>query len=723
MTVIAQIAGIANRVRSGGAIGPARRPGRTARAVFAVAGCLPVLLAAASCSQSAEERLFGKDADGANWAAFGRGYDDTHFSPLDEINEKTVGGLKLAWFHDLPMGNSVSGPLAVDGVLYVATGYSVVRAFDAETGKLLWEHDTHAAEAAGDKLRQGWGIRGLAYWEGSLFVGTQDGRLVSLSAKTGEEQWSRMTVGKNDVRFISGPPRVFAGKVIIGHGGADVGPVRGYVTAFDARSGKQLWRFYTVPGDPAKGFENDAMRMAAKTWSGQWWKYGGGGTVWNSMTYDADTDTIIIGTGNGAPWNHRIRSEGKGDNLFLCSIIGLDARTGAYKWHYQTNPGESWDYNAAMDMELADLEIDGKPRKVVMTAPKNGFFYVIDRTNGKLISAKPIVKVNWATGIDLKTGRPNEVPHIRYDNGSRFELWPGPNGAHNWLPMSYDPRRKVVFIPTLNQPGTYDDRGIDPKTWTFTPGGANSAGVNIDLTSKAPGAGTSELLAWDVVHQKKLWSIPNPGFWNGGTMATAGDLVFQGQADGTFNAYSSASGRKLWSFQAQTGVLAPPITYTVKGKQYVTVLSGFGGSGALFGDVVAKFGWDARTQPRRVLTFSLDGAAKLPPPPPPFKLEPVADPGYRPNPALEAKGAVVVAQRCIVCHGVGLVAAGLAPDLRGSPVPSDDSAFEAVVRKGAFVTGGMPSFASVPADDIAAARQYIRARAREYAASRAAKPQ
>jgi quinohemoprotein ethanol dehydrogenase len=683
--------------------------------IAAVGGALAV----AACTHNTGDPLFGSDADGANWAAFGRTYDEGHFSPLDEINQGNVGRLKLAWYYDLPMGNSVSGPLAVDGVLYTATGYSVVRAFDGATGKLLWEHDTHAAEAAGNKLRQGWGIRGLAYWNNRIFVGTQDGRLIALQASDGQEIWSQITVGKDDVRFISGPPRVFDGKVIIGHGGADVGPVRGYVTTFDAMSGKQLWRFYTVPGNPAVDHD-ETTQIAAKSWSGEWWKYGGGGTVWNAMTYDPDTDTILLGTGNGAPWNYRIRSESKGDNLFLCSIVALDAKTGKYKWHYQTNPGESWDYNAAMDMQLAELTVDGKPRKVLMTAPKNGFYYVIDRTNGKLISAEPIVKVNWASKIDIATGRPVEQPHIRYENNSRFELSPGPNGAHNWLPMSYDPRTHVAFIPVLNQPGTYDDRGIDPKTWNFTPGGGNNAAVNIDITSNAPGAGTSELIAWDVLRQRKLWSVPNPGFWNGGTMATAGDLVFQGHADGSFNAYATGSGKKVWSFYAQTGVLAPPITFLANGRQYVTVLSGFGSSGALFGNVVARFGWDARTQPRRVLTFALDGDAKLPPAPPKYRPELVSDLEFRPNPALAAKGAGVAAQRCIVCHGVAFEAAGLAPDLRTSSLPANAEAFNSVVREGALASQGMPSFGDVPAEDIAAVRQYIRTVAHDFAGNKKA---
>lgn len=293
---------------------------------------------------------------------------------------------------DLEPGNPVTGPLAVAGVLYFANSYSIVHAVDAVTGKLLWKYDPKAAEASGHKLRQGWGSRGIAWWNGRIYTGTQDGRLIAIDAKSGKPVWSTMTVGKDDVRFISGQPRAFDGKIVIGHRGADVGSIRGYVTAYDAATGKQLWRFYTVPSNPADGFESAALAMAAKTWAGEWWKYGGGGTVWNSITYDKESDTVYLGTGNGAPWNRKIRSAGKGDNLFLCSIVALDAKTGAYKWHYQVNPGESLDFNASMDMKLADTTIGSQPRKVLLTAPKNGFFYVLDQTNGKLISAEKYVK-------------------------------------------------------------------------------------------------------------------------------------------------------------------------------------------------------------------------------------------------------------------------------------------------------------------------------------------
>lgn len=328
----------------------------------------------ASSASSAPQWLaqLSDNSDGKDWPAFGRTYGEQHFSPLSQINADNVGELGLVWAVDLPAGNPATGPIAIDGTVYLASGYSVVRAIDVETGKVKWTYDPEAPQASGVKLRQGWGSRGIAYWNHKVITATQDGRLIALDENTGEPVWTTQTFGKDELRFISGPPRVFDGKVIIGSGGSDSGPVRGLVMTYDADTGEKLWEFYTVPGNPADGFENEAMEMAAKTWAGEWWKYGGGGSVWNAMTYDAVNDQILLGTGNGAPWNHKIRSAGEGDNLFLCSIVALDAKTGKYKWHYQINPGESWDFNASMDMELADLVIDGEPRQVVMTAPKNG---------------------------------------------------------------------------------------------------------------------------------------------------------------------------------------------------------------------------------------------------------------------------------------------------------------------------------------------------------------
>lgn len=676
-----------------------------------LSACAGLMVMTAAAPSTGAFRDAGAWEDAANWQGYGRTGGEQHFSPLDEINAGNVASLGLQWSVDLDPGNSASAPVAADGVVYIATGYSIVRAIDATTGKVLWTHDPKAAEAAGRKLRQGWGIRGLAYARGKVFVGTQDGRLLALDAKTGAQIWSAMTVEKDDYRFISGAPRVFDGKVIIGHGGADAGATRGYVTTYDADTGRQLWRFYTVPGNPADGFEDKAMKMAAPTWAGEWWKYGGGGTVWNAMTYDREMDTIILGVGNGAPWNHRIRSEGKGDNLFLASVVGLDAKTGAYKWHYQVNPGETWDYNAAMDMELADLKIGGKVRKVLMTAPKNGFFYVIDRSNGKLISAEPIVKVNWASRIDLKTGRPVENPAARYPGGSTFTMWPGPSGAHSWMPMAFSPKTGLVYIPVLEMSISYNDRGISRENWKRLPGNAMDGAVHNGFDAANPDGlnRTSALLAWNPVTQKQAWRLPTPGPWNGGVMATAGNLVFQGQADGKFNAYAADSGQLLWSFGAEAPVIGSPISYAVNGRQYITVLTGMGTSGASFGPFL-PVSVDYRTQARRVLTFAIGGTARLPKSEP---YRPVAaeDPDFRPDQKSAFNGLVTYSQRCGICHGVMAIAGGAAPDLRTSQVPVDADAFAAVVRDGVLVPNGMPRYEELSDAELYELRQFIRGEA------------
>lgn len=660
-------------------------------------------------------------AGGEDWPAFGRTYGEQHYSPLDQVNRGNVKDLGLAWYMDLPPGNSATGPLAVDGVIYFASGYSIVHAVRAEDGKLLWKHDPKVPEKAGRKLRQGWGSRGIAWWNGKIYTGTIDGRLIAIDAATGKEVWSQMTVPEDDARFISGPPRVFDGKVIIGHGGGDVGAIRGYVTTYDAETGEFLWRFHTVPGNPADGFESPAMEMAAKTWAGEWWKHGGGGTVWNSITYDAETDTIFLGVGNGAPWNHRVRSAGQGDNLFLSSIVALSGKTGEYKWHYQTNPGESWDYNASMDIELADLEIGGRTRKVLMTAPKNGFFYVIDRVTGELVSAEPFVKVTWARGIDMKTGRPIENPDARYPAGKSFVMWPGPVGAHSWLPMAYSPDTRLVYIPAIEMAAEYSSTPDFEKGWKRFPGHGVDGALFINFYVDAgPENGTSSLLAWDPVRQKAAWKAPTPGFFNGGVAATKGGLVFQGRSDGLFNAHDAETGEVLWSIDAGAPVIAPPITFSHKGVQYVTVLSGMGTSGTAF----ARFhpvAIDYYTQARRVLTFRLGGKEKLPSSEP-FVLEPVEDPDYVPDDG-NLLGLEQYARRCAVCHGVDAVAAGHAPDLRASAMILSAEGFAAVVRDGEFVPRGMPRFEELSGAELEAMRQYLRTRAAELRQEIAAREQ
>jgi len=650
------------------------------------------------------------DLVSGQWSSYGGNSDETHYSALSDINTETIARLKLAWWADIPgVVLATSVPLEVDGRVYFATGYSVVRAVDAATGQLLWTYDPGVAQAAGRKLRASWGVRGLTFWQGKLYVGTADGRLIAIDAKGGKPVWSVETTARGDARIINGAPLVFRGKVMIGHTG-DYDLLRHYVSTYDAETGKLLWRFFTVPGNPKGGFENSAMTMAAKTWSGAWWKFGGGAGVWNAMTYDPEFNRVYIGTGNGIPIDQKIRSPQGGDNLFVSSIIALNADNGRYVWHYQTNPGDTWDYDAVEDLELAHLEIRGTLHRVLMQASKNGFFYVLDRDTGKLLAADKFAKATWASRIDLNSGRPVETREARFQQGD-VTLWPWPHGAHGVEPMAFSPASGLVYIPTTNLPATFSDRGLDLKAWKpkdILP----NMDMGINFSVQHPGntplnVGVSSLLAWDPSRQQARWRVELPGIWNGGVLATAGGLVFQGRCDGRFVAYDADTGKELWSFDAHVGILGAPITFRVGGRQFVSLMAGFGGVPAAFGPL-----WDARAEPRRLLTFTIDGAARLPAAVASQKIVPVLDPDFQDNQAAEARGAAAWYDHgCFFCHGISAAAGGQAPDLRASGVILSSDTFRAVVRGGAFLAAGMPGFGEIQDRDLDDLRQYLRSQA------------
>ncbi|WP_180275755.1 PQQ-dependent dehydrogenase, methanol/ethanol family [Sphingobium sp. IP1] len=645
----------------------------------------------------------------ANWSSFGGDDKEQHYSALDQISADNVGKLGLAWSYDIDTYDSYTQPLAIDGVLYFAVGLSVVHALDAKTGKLLWQYDPDVASQPEAKwrMRAGWGTRGIAYKDGLIYTATREGRLIAVDAKTGKPRWSVQTLDEAENGYITGPPWVAGDKIVVGFGGADYSPTRGYVTAYDAKTGKKAWRWFVVPGDPAKGFENKAMEAAAKTWTGEWWKFGGGGTVWHAMAYDAKYDRIYLGTGNGWPWNQKIRSPGGGDNLYLASIVAIDVKTGEYAWHYQVNPENSHDFNDAMDIELADIEIGGKVRSVLMHAPKNGFFYALDRETGKFISAGEFAKQNWAKRIDPVTGRPEINPEAQYPNGKPFMMYPFPNGAHGVQAMAFSPKTKLSYIPVMEGGRVF----VDPanvKDWTYKPGMMVNTGLGAPPANLVPPAAVSKLVAFDVANNKVAWSVPQPGVFNGGIMATGGGLLFQGTNDGNFNAYSATDGRKLWSFPAQNGILSAPISYTVGGKQYVSVITGFRSS---FPNVP---NWDYRQQQRRVLTFAIGGTKALP------KFEPVDepiqdDPAFIVDAAKAKVGGGIYNSSCVICHGAGMMAGGAAPDLRKSAVPLDAETFKSVVHDGALMARGMGAFEQLSDADLEGLRHYIRQRARETA--------
>ena len=657
------------------------------------------------------------DQDGTNWAAFGRTWSEQRFSPLTQVNASNVSQLKPDWFLDLPDDRAlVSTPLVANGVLYFVGSLNVVRAVDATTGAIRWRYDPQVMAKAGNRVRAGWdGSRGIALWGGKVFVATWDGRLIALDAANGSELWSVMTIDSTRAMYITGAPKVFKGKVLIGNGGTENGATRGYVTAYQAETGAMAWRFYIVPGNPADGFENEAMRMAAPTWTGEWWKFGGGGNAWHGFTYDAELDQLYIGTGNGAPWNRKIRSPGGGDNLFLSSVVALDPDDGRYLWHYQTTPGESWDYNSNMDIILADLRVNGRDVKAILHAPKNGFFYVIDRRSGKLVSAEPYVDVTWATKVDIATGRPVEAAGIRYEQGPA-RIAPSALGGHNWHAMSYNPGTGLVYIPSIHMGMTYSDAGISIPQWRSPdwkedlPGDATGVGTAIYLTRRDGVAAT--LQAWDPVAQERVWEVKLPGLWNPGTLTTAGNLVFQGRADGNLVAYDAKTGDERWRVSLGLGITAPPITYAVNGRQYVALLVGWGGLlPAIGGGPVAAHGWPYGEQKRRLVAFSLQGTATLPPQPPPRVPVPINAPEFTVDTAKATRGGRVFGARCTMCHGPGAIAAGQAPDLRASAVVLSAEAFAAVVGSGALLSRGMPRYAEFSEARLEELRHYIRRQA------------
>jgi alcohol dehydrogenase (cytochrome c)/quinohemoprotein ethanol dehydrogenase len=662
-------------------------------------------------------RLTAADSEPGTWMTYGRTYDEQRFSPLKQINAQNVGHLQLAWHYDLDAAHRVqeSTPIVVDGVMYVTSAWSKVFALDAATGKQLWVFDPAVPGASGIKGCCDVPNRGVAVWNGKVYVGAFDGRLIAIDAATGKQAWSVSTVDDADNYSITGAPRIVKGKVIIGNAGGEY-KARGYVTAYDAESGKKVWRFYTVPGEPGKkdgAASDDVLESKARsTWAGEFWKLGGGGTTWDGMAYDPKLDLLYFGTDNGEPWNHAVRSPGGGDNLFTASIIAVRPDTGEYVWHFQNTPGESWDYSAVQQMILADLTIDGKLRQVIMQAPKNGFFYVLDRATGEFISAQPITAINWATGLDPKTGRPIENPQSRYgETGKPWNAMPGPAGAHAWQAMSYDPLTHLVYLPVIDGGFVFvGEKNFKAKTLGWNTGvdfNAGSLPEDPKVIAQIKTTLKGHLSAWDPVAQKQVWSVPYDTSWNGGVVSTAGNLIFQGTSMGEFAAFQADDGKRLWSAQTHTGILASPITYEANGEQYVVVEVGWGGA---FGLAAGQLARDAQANEGnipRVLAFKLNGTDTMPAPPPPsdLKLAPPPDMG---SAKVVAGGKLHYHTFCSACHGDSAVSGGVLPDLRYSPAMSDPSAWQSIVHDGVRSANGMVSFGSqMSKEEIETIRAYV----------------
>jgi len=678
----------------------APRPMRLARAVVAMSFSLTLGSSAALAQTKGTPehiKAVTSAVDGASikantatsndWPTIGLDYAETRFSKLDKINTDNVKQLGLVWSYPLESSRGVEAtPVVVDGIMYQTASWSVVHAIDARTGKQLWTYDPKIDREKGYKGCCDVVNRGVALWKGKVYVAAYDGRLIALDAVTGKVVWEKDTlIDKEHSYTITGAPRVFNGKVVIGNGGAEYG-ARGYVTAYDAESGNQAWRWFTVPGDPSKPFEDESMAAAAKTWdpAGKYWLNGGGGTAWDTITFDPDLNMVYIGTGNGSPWNRDIRSPSGGDNLYLASLVALNADTGKYIWHYQETPGDHWDYTSTQPMILADITIDGAPRKVILHAPKNGFFFVVDRTNGKFISAKNFVDVNWATGYDAN-GRPIEVKAARGE--AAYDSIPGPFGAHNWHPMSFNPQTELVYLPAQGVPLNLTPEKKFAQN-AATPGKFAAAGgwnIGFVLNGEPPkNPAFGRLLAWDPVKQKEAWRVEHVAPWNGGTLTTAGNLVFQGTADGRFVAYNATTGEKLWESATGTGVVAAASTYMLDGQQYVSIAVGWGG----------VFGISQRVtelqSPGTVYTFAVGGKAPLP------SFVKYQTEGllkgvkYDPKDVEEGTGIYVAA--CAQCHGVPGVDKGGNVRNLGYVSTETIANLKDFVFKGPFRDQGMPDF-------------------------------
>lgn len=649
--------------------------------------------------------------DEANWILYGRTYDEHRFSPLNQIHEQNIDELGLKWSIELDTTRGLEAtPLVYNGIIYTTSSWSIVHAIDAATGDPIWTFDPEV-----DRGRVARFIccdvvnRGVALYRDKIYVGTLDGRLIAIGAASGEPVWSVQTTDPGKAYAITGYPRIAGGKVLIGNAGAEFG-VRGYVTAYDAETGDEAWRVYTVPGDPALGFESEAMARAAGTWEGEWWLAGGGGTAWEGIVYDPELDFAYFGTGNPTAWYRALRGDTPRDNLYAASIIAVRVSDGEHVWHFQTTPGDNWDYDATQPLMLAELEIDGRSRRVIMQASKNGFFYVLDRATGEFLSGDAFVDgVSWASGLDPQSGRPIETPE-GYAGMQAIIASPAPQGAHNWYPMAYSPVTGLVYLPAKS--GTQALHAPDPD-WMYDPTSANLGrdrdyqGPLQDRLAALPD-GTGQLLAWDPVARREVWRASYPVLEGGGVLATAGNLVFQGSADGMFAAYRATDGARLWQFDAATGIMAPPVTYLVDGVQHVTVMVGWGGPD---GHINSASQGAVRPGHGRILTFALGADAPFEPPPYGHDGPPVPAISLDADPETVERGRALYATNCFNCHGLNAVAGPL-PDLRYATAEVHEQ-FAAIVF-GSRAALGMPSFADrLNPEDVRAIQAYLLARAAE----------
>jgi quinohemoprotein ethanol dehydrogenase len=660
------------------------------------------------------DRVMSRDKEPQNWLTLGGNYQMQHYSPLTKINADNVGTLGFAWEYDASSrrGRVQHGqeatPIVVDGIMYTSGPWGTVYALDAKTGAERWRYDpevdgNYARRACCDVVN-----RGVAVWEGKVYVGVLDGYLVCLDAETGKTLWRVDTITDRERAYtITSPPQVAGDVVVIGNSGGEFG-VRGYITAYDLNTGEQAWRFFTVPGDPKNGFEHPELETAAETWDpNSNWQAGLGGTAWGEPTYDPELNLLYIGTGNSSPYPIWHRSPSGGDNLYLVSILAINPDNGRLKWHYQTTPGEIWDFTCTSTMTLADIEIDGTTRKVLMTAPKNGFYYVMDRETGKLISANNYVPVNWASGIDLETGRPILTDDGWYKDEPRI-VYPGNAGGHNWQPMSYSPSTGLAYIPCMNLPFIFE------SAREFSYNRDNNMGMGRNHPSDSPLENTrgelpkheAFLLAWDPVRQKEAWRVGMSTVdFNGGVLSTGSNLVFEGTVDGFLVVYDASTGRELKRIETGTSIIAAPVTYEIDGEQYVAVMAGHGGATLPFyakGAAMEKY-----VNNGRILAFKLGGGVTPLPPR-------IAEYEVPPPPQRDVKDDRVIAGEklysvhCSPCHaGFGKDHNSGYPDL-SRMLPATHDMFNKIVLEGAYSAFGMARFDDVlNTDDVEAIHDFL----------------
>ena len=650
-----------------------------------------------------ERRVLAESANGENWFLKGGNFRGEHFSPLKEINAGNVENLGLAWISDLPAPDGIAAtPIVVDGVIYLSAAYSVVFAIDASNGNVLWTYDPGVRARLVADPSMSWAARanrGVAVWHDKVFVTTADCWLVALNATSGKKIWSEQTCDPANDFMLTDSPYVGGDNVFVGTAGSETEKkTRGYVSAYDAESGDLAWRFFIVPSDDPQENNTPALKMAAKTWPKETLaKYGGGGHSWNEMTYDPVSGLLFFGTSGAYPYIHSERSPEGGDNLFLSSIVAINAATGEYVWHYQTVPEDSWDFNATMNIVLADLNIDGEDRETVLIAPKNGFHYALDRLTGELLTAGKFAKMNWATHINMETGRPVMDPAGEYwsaEGEQTIVVWPNMWGSHSWNPMAYHPQLGLSYIPVVDIPAVFKSDGEGDFS------DDNVVLTEVDGAPHSPG----KLVAFDPVAQNIRWTVDHPLPYNGGVMATAGNLVFQGNAESDFVAYAADTGKQLWSVTTGSAITAAPSSYSLNGRQYVLIPVGAGGGIQFY--YPQMHATDNAHGPTRLLAFSLDGDVDLPVVATTPRTLP-EQPAVNASAETIAYGEALYAGYCKACHGYKAVAraGGSVPDLRYASTETHQT-WNGVVIGGARRVNGMPLF-ELDVDEADAIRQYV----------------